>query len=162
MPFPDLDTFRAPSEGIYAMKWFDPTSHSLTGRATHLGGAGVIALLVLAASCQRGESPPRPSPSSPAPPTTVVQLPRPPVTAAYKEDIANVCDVVHRSGADKLPPGERAPSIAMWLGPNIHTENGHEFLVAIQPLTGESKASALEVEAKRVGLDGCPLAAEWR
>lgn len=84
------------------------------------------------------------------------------MTAAYKQDIANVCEAVQRSGADKLPPGERVAAIAMWLGPNIHTESGHEFLVAIQPLTGEPKAAALEFEAKRVGLDGCPLAAEWR
>lgn len=120
------------------------------------------ALLVLAASCQRGEGSPPSSDPPPATGTTVVQLPRPPVTAPYKADIANLCEAVQRSGADKLPPGDRAPSIAMWLGPNIQTEGGREFLVAIQPLTGEPKAAALEFEAKRVGLDGCPLAGEWR
>lgn len=121
-----------------------------------------ITWLVFAAACQRGEGP-TPSPNGdPRKTTTVVQLPRPPVTDAYKQDIATVCEVVQRSGADKLPPGDRAPSIAMWLGPNIQTNAGRDFLAAIQPLTGEAKAAALELEAKRVGLSGCPLAAEWR
>jgi hypothetical protein len=50
----------------------------------------------------------------------------------------------------------------MWLGPHITTEDGHKYLVEIAPLQGEAKASALEAEARRVGLGGCPLAAEWR
>lgn len=94
--------------------------------------------------------------------SVIIQLPKAPVTPEYKQDITNLCDVLHLSGADQLPPGDRSPTIAMWLGPHIKTEAGHEFLVAIQPLTGEAKAAALEVEAKRVGLDSCPLAAEWR
>lgn len=121
-----------------------------------------IIWLVLAAGCQRGEGPPRNADSPQAATATVVQLPRPEVTAEYKQDIANLCEAVQKSGADKLPPGDRAPAVAMWLGPNIRTEAGREFLVAIQPLTGETKATALEFEAKRVGLGGCPLAAEWR
>lgn len=121
-----------------------------------------ITWLILAASCQRGEGPPRNSDSPQAATTTVVQLPRPPITAEYKQDIANVCEAVQRSGADKLPAGDRSPAVAMWLGPNIQTDAGREFLVAIQPLTGEPKAAALEFEAKRVGLSGCSLAAEWR
>jgi hypothetical protein len=87
---------------------------------------------------------------------------KPAVTPAYKQDIENLCDVLHRSGADQLPAGDRAPSIAMWLGPNIKTDAGHAFLISIQPLAGEPKAKALETEAARVGLDGCALAAEWR
>jgi len=121
-----------------------------------------IIWLVFAAGCQRGEGPARSSDNPQEAATAVVQLPRPPITEAYAQDIANVCDAVQRSGADKLPPGDRAPSIAMWLGPNIQTDAGREFLVAIQPLTGEPKAAALEFEAKRVGLAGCALAAEWR
>ena len=121
-----------------------------------------IIWLVLAAGCQRGEDSAQKADLPQTSAATVVQLPRPAVTAEYKQDIANLCEAVHRSGADKLPPGDRAPSIAMWLGPNIRTSAGREFLVAIQPLTGEPKAAALEFEAKRVGLSGCSLAGEWR
>ena len=80
----------------------------------------------------------------------------------YRSDIANLCDVVARSGADKLPPGERAPTIATWLGGNLRTQEAHDYLIAIQPLVGDPKAAALEAEAARVGLVGCALAAEWR
>ncbi|MEO6774406.1 MAG: hypothetical protein ABI467_15525, partial [Kofleriaceae bacterium] len=80
----------------------------------------------------------------------------------YKADIENLCDVMTRSGADQLEPGQRNPTIAMWLGPNIKTAAGHQFLVQIQPLQGVDKALALEAEAKRVGISQCPLAAEWR
>jgi predicted metalloprotease with PDZ domain len=84
------------------------------------------------------------------------------VTPEYKQDITNLCDVLHLSGADQLPADSRTPTIAMWLGPHITTPAGHEFLVKIQPLEGMTKAAALDDEAKRVGLDGCALADEWR
>jgi hypothetical protein len=84
------------------------------------------------------------------------------VTPEYKQDITNLCDVLHLSGADQLPESSRAPTIAMWLGPHIKTSEGHSFLVTIQPLEGMAKAAALDDEAKRVGLDGCPLSDEWR
>jgi PBP1b-binding outer membrane lipoprotein LpoB len=86
--------------------------------------------------------------------------PAPP--ADYVEDITNLCDVVHLAKADELPRGDRAPIIAMWLGPHIKSSEGHDFLVKIQPLTGDAKANALEAEARKVGLSGCALAAEWR
>jgi hypothetical protein len=124
-----------------------------------------IAWIALVTACQRGDDGRRNGAGARAPQgsdSVIVQLPRAPVTAEYKQDIANLCDVLHLSGADQLPPGDRSPSIAMWLGPNIKTDAGHKFLVAIQPLSGEPKATALELEARRVGLDGCALAAEWR
>jgi hypothetical protein len=84
------------------------------------------------------------------------------VTPEYKQDITNLCDVLHLSGADQLPADSRTPTIAMWLGPHITTPAGHDFLVKIQPLEGMTKAAALDDEAKRVGLSGCALADEWR
>jgi hypothetical protein len=92
----------------------------------------------------------------------VISLPKATVTPAYKADITNLCDAVHLSGADEKPKDERWQIIAMWLGPNIKTEEGHEFLVAIQPLRGQAKIMALETEAKRVGVGRCALADEWR
>jgi hypothetical protein len=122
-----------------------------------------IACLALAAGCQadaRKSSPPHEA-ADPAG-TTIVQLPKAALTAAYKADIATLCDCVRLSGADQKPKGERWTVVAMWLGPNIKTSEGHDFLVAIQPLTGETKALALETEAKRTGLPRCELASEWR
>jgi hypothetical protein len=84
------------------------------------------------------------------------------VTPEYTQDIVNLCDVVHLSGADQLPEGSRSPSIAIWLGPHIKTPAGHDFLVKIQPLEGMAKAAALDAEAKRVGIGTCALADEWR
>lgn len=94
--------------------------------------------------------------------TTVISLPKAAVTDAYRADITTLCDCVRLSGSEDKPKDERWTVIAMWLGPNIKTSEGHEFLVAIQPLRGEAKALALETEAKRVGLTTCALATEWR
>lgn len=94
--------------------------------------------------------------------TTVISLPKAPLTDAYRADITTLCDVERLSGASEKPADERWTVIAMWLGPQIKTADGHEFLVAIQPLRGEAKALALDTEAKRVGLTGCALAATWR
>ncbi|MFT3694751.1 MAG: hypothetical protein QM831_16500 [Kofleriaceae bacterium] len=84
------------------------------------------------------------------------------IAGDYKTDIENLCDVMKRSGADQLSEGERQPVIAMWLGPNIKTTAGHDFLVKIAPLQGAEKAKALDDEATRVGITSCPLSAEWR
>jgi hypothetical protein len=113
--------------------------------------------VLAAAACQSGEAK-----ETPAGNTTVIQLPKAQVSDAYRADITTLCDVVHLSGADQKPKDERWPIIAMFLGPQIKTNEAHEFLVAIQPLQGEAKALALETEAKRVGLASCALANEWR
>ena len=84
------------------------------------------------------------------------------VSETYRADIERVCNVVARSGADQLPADERMLAIATWLGSNLETGEAHDYLVRIQPLTGEPKAAALEAEARRVGLSRCALAAEWR
>ena len=85
-----------------------------------------------------------------------------PVPEPYRSDIENLCGAVGRSGADQRPDDERALVIASWLGAHIQTQEAHEYLARIQPLDGEAKAAALEAEARRVGLTGCALAAEWR
>lgn len=115
-----------------------------------------FAWLVFAVACQRGDA------SAPPPPTPGSGVARPFVTDDYRKDIESLCNVIHLSGADEQPADARQAIIAMWLGPHITTEDGHKYLIGIQPLTGEAKARELETEARRVGLDGCPLAAEWR
>lgn len=115
-------------------------------------------LLIAAAACQNGDGSARPAP----PPASGSGTARPFVTDAYRKDIDSLCNVIHLSGADQQPEEARQAIIAMWLGPHITTEDGHKYLVSIQPLQGDAKANELEAEARRVGLGGCPLAAEWR
>lgn len=88
----------------------------------------------------------------------------PPPTATsvgYRTDIEKLCEVLARSGADQLAPGDRAFATASWLAANFQTSEVHDYLVQIQPLAPEAKAAALESEAKRVGLVHCALADEW-
>ncbi|MBS1121513.1 MAG: mucin-associated surface protein [Deltaproteobacteria bacterium] len=80
----------------------------------------------------------------------------------YAGDIEKLCNVVVRSGGDKEVGADRNFLIATWLGANLETPESRKFLARIQPLVGEQKATAIEAEAKRVGLTGCPLADEWR
>lgn len=86
----------------------------------------------------------------------------PEVSERYRSDIANLCDAVVRSGADPLSGGERVLTIANWLAAHLETPEARDYVIKIQPLVGEPKALALEAEARRVGLPGCALAAEWR
>jgi hypothetical protein len=83
-------------------------------------------------------------------------------TEPYRADIENLCDVLARSGADKMASNERTLVIANWLAARIQTAEAHAYLVKIQPLNGQDKADALDAEAKRVGLSSCALSAEWR
>jgi hypothetical protein len=121
-----------------------------------------IAVLLAAAACQSGNA----EQASPSPQqtgsSTIISLPKAQVTDAYRTDITNLCDSLRLSGAIDQPKDEQWQHLAMWLGPHITTDAGHEFLVAIQPLQGDAKAIALESEAKRVGLAKCDLANEWR
>jgi hypothetical protein len=81
---------------------------------------------------------------------------------AYAGDIEKLCDVVRLSGADADPDVDRRLPIVNWLAANLTTHESRQFLARIQPLVGEQKADALDAEARRVGLSGCALAAEWR
>ena len=118
-----------------------------------------LALVLIVAACQEGKQQQKVVDQKS---TTVISLPTPEITPEYRADITTLCDVVKLSGAEDKPKDERWQVIAMWLGPQIKTTDGHEFLVAIQPLKGEAKALALDTEAKRVGLTTCALATEWR
>jgi hypothetical protein len=84
------------------------------------------------------------------------------VPEQYRSDIANLCDVVARSGAEQLGAGARAYTTATWLAANLKTQEARDYMIRIQPLVGEPKATALEAEARRVGLSGCALADAWR
>lgn len=86
----------------------------------------------------------------------------PQVSAAYRADIENLCDVIARSGAEQLAETERTLTTANWLAAHLQTQEARDYLVRIQPLVGDAKAAALEAEAKRAGLPHCALADTWR
>ena len=108
-------------------------------------------LLVVCLGCQKGEG------DAPASGQSVRAAPP---GSGYAKDIEALCDVIARSGAPD--DDSRTMLIANWLAANLTTPESRQFLIKIQPLQGEAKANALEAEAKRVGLSGCALAAEWR
>ena len=120
-------------------------------------------LLLVGFACNsepRRDTSAAPTPA-PAPPPT--QVPEPGSAATgYAGDIEKLCDVIARSGTEQSASDERMLLVANWLAANLETQEARDFLVQIQPLVGEDKARALEAEAKRVGLAGCALAAEWR
>jgi len=126
--------------------------------------AAAAALAGLAASagfgCQAKGSPPPGDPPAPPPAAAAAAAPAP--AAAYAGDIAKLCDVRRLSGADTDPASDPRLPIANWLAANLTTDEARRFLARIQPLVGVEKAEALEAEARRVGLSGCTLAAEWR
>ncbi|HEX3763249.1 MAG TPA: hypothetical protein VHW23_31360 [Kofleriaceae bacterium] len=107
--------------------------------------AYLLAVLGVVAGCQRATG------------TAAVAVSEP-----YRADITRLCDVVAQSGADRQPPDERLMTVVNWLPTHLTTPESHQFLVRIQPLEGAAKADALDAEARRVGLPGCALAAEWR
>ena len=117
-------------------------------------------MMVFAACSDHHETPPAAEkPAAAVAPAAPVG----PIADDYKADIDNLCNVIVRSGADQYTTSaEQQPLIAMWLGPNIKTKAGHDFLIKIAPWQGVAKADALDAEAQRVGIAGCPLAAEWR
>ena len=144
--------------------------------------ASVVAVIALAAGCQSGSASQAPVPVAVAPAATVV-VPAPasppipaapkPATApgaptpaadaaAYAADIANLCNVMERSGAKDYPEGQNIVPMAEFLGANIKTQAAKDFMIRVQPLAGEAHAAALDAEATSVGLSGCALSAVWR
>jgi len=146
-------------------------SRGIAGSATSLDVNAIPWLvLVLIAGCQSTDKADKADQAASAPAATAPATPTAPAPgggpaptgAAYKADIGKLCDVVSLSGAAGMEAGDRSYTIAQWLPANLTTPESKQFLVKIQPLVGNAKAAALEDEAKRVGLPGCALAAEWR
>lgn len=123
----------------------------------------VFALLAASVGCGRDrEAPKATEGAGAAVPGTPTSVAAPSGATGYAGDIDKLCNVVVLAKADQVPSGERALPIANWLAANLTTPESRQFLVKIQPLVGTAKADALDAEARRVGLTGCALAAEWR
>ena len=110
-----------------------------------------LALLVVSA-CQSDDKPAKQQPTAVAASDD----------KTYAEDIGRLCDSMSLSGADKLEKLERVAPHSKWLGENLKNKAAQDYLIKTSPLKGEARAAAYEAEAKRVGLAGCALAAEFR
>ncbi len=107
--------------------------------------------------------PPATAPTAPAAtPASPASPAGPPPSKEYAADIEKLCDVVRLAGVEGDRTNDRLLLIANWLAANLTTAESRQFLVRIQPLGDEPKADALDAEARRVGLPGCNLSAEWR
>jgi hypothetical protein len=106
--------------------------------------------VLLLAACQKGEEPRAGAPERGVPTQ---------IDAAYRADVQRICDVLSLSGADQVSPSERTALTAQWLGDNLETEAGVDFMIAFK--SAPDPAAALRDEASRLGLPGCPLADSW-
>jgi hypothetical protein len=84
------------------------------------------------------------------------------ITAGYRADISRLCNVMHLSGADEQAPEERVYTTANWLGNNLETQQGRDYLVTFTQASDPDKPKTLLAEAKRVGVSPCPLADHWQ
>jgi hypothetical protein len=80
----------------------------------------------------------------------------------YASDIRKLCNVMTLSGAGSATERQKPLLTAQWLGANIQTKEAHDFMIKVRELDGEARAKAYEDEAKKVGIDDCPIASEWR
>ncbi len=140
--------------------------------------SAVAAVLVLGASgCQGGDTTAGASPAATRPtgPTGATGATGPTgptgatgatgagaTTADYAKDIDRLCNVMARSGADQQGPGDQMLTTATWLSENLKTPESKQFMLRTNQLAAPERVAALEAEAGRVGLAGCPLAALWR
>jgi hypothetical protein len=116
-------------------------------------GGGVkrcLLVLFVASGCQSDDKPAKPAAAAASDDKT------------YAADIGRLCDSMSLSGADKMAKLERVAPHSKWLGENLETKAAQEFLIKTAPLKGAARADAYDAEAKRVGLAGCALAAEFR
>ncbi|MBT8495801.1 MAG: hypothetical protein KJO07_22350 [Deltaproteobacteria bacterium] len=118
-----------------------------------------VAVVVLSA-CQGGGE----SESETSEPGAVNANETPPAKAAaadYAGDIERICNAEQLSGADQLDEGARSMHVAQWLGGNIKTEDGRQFLASLARAKAGAKVELLNSQAAKLGLDGCALAKAW-
>ena len=90
--------------------------------------------------------------------------PKPSVDPAgpdYAGDIDRICNAETRSGASEMEEGARPVTVAQWLGANIQTGEGRQFLVTLAKTRPADKSKMLLAESTKVGLKACALAKAW-
>lgn len=101
---------------------------------------------VLSTSCERGESKGKEGAFESSP---------------FGRDLDRICHAEERSGAKAEPEGGRAITVANWLGQNLESQAGRDFLGRLARTAPADKAQLLTAEAAKLGIDPCPLAGAW-
>jgi len=83
------------------------------------------------------------------------------VPAAYRADIENLCHAEERSGALEQDESTRQMLVASWLANAVQTDEAREFLAGLAAVAPAEKAKRRAAEAKRAGVDPCPIANVW-
>lgn len=84
------------------------------------------------------------------------------VSAAYKRDLDNMCHAEERSGALDQDESTRQTLVATWLASTIQTQEARAFLAELAKAPSGEKGALIAKEAKRVGVEPCPLASVWK
>jgi hypothetical protein len=83
------------------------------------------------------------------------------LTTPFARDVERICYCQEHSGALERPEGERTLIIAQWLGANLESDKGRDFLAEVARVAPAEKVTLLDREALSAGLPGCPLARTW-
>ena len=139
-----------PQEGRRAKPW---TPRLRTGKVAYMAIATKLGHWALAAAgfallsgtgCQRGE------------------VPREWKQSALGRDVDRICHVMKYSGAEQEGQENHAYMTAQWLGENLESGEGRDFLVEIAQLDATRKVQRLEAKAQQLGVTECPTVAMWR
>lgn len=106
----------------------------------------VVAAMI--AGCQQGS-------------TSDPESTRPAATTPYGRDVERICYCQEHSGALERPEAERTLIVARWLGANLESDQGRDFLAEVSRSSPADKVVLLDREALSAGLPGCPLARTW-
>jgi hypothetical protein len=78
---------------------------------------------------------------------------------SYREALRKICKVDELAGlASEEDPLEKSQKREDWLSEQVENPDAIYFRTMLKVQSAEEKSAALRAEAKKSGLDGCPLA----
>jgi len=79
----------------------------------------------------------------------------------YAVDIEQICHAEQRSGALEQDPSMRSVQVASWLASNLVTDDSRALLGRLAAMAPKQKAETLAAEAKKLGIEPCPMVTVW-
>jgi len=80
---------------------------------------------------------------------------------AYVRDMDAICNCEEKSGALDLEEAARGFHIAQWLGQNVRSQKGRDFLAELASRGPQEKVKLLSRESSKLGMHACALATTW-
>jgi len=165
LQLPSLATQNSPPRGgLRSDCHLQPQAPGLCGSMFRCLGAWSLAvvLLAVAPACQQGPvSRHEKGAATDEPGAAPVEVAKAQAGDPYRRDVDRICNSEAQSGALELEEGARAMHVAQWLGANIESQDGREFLASLSRADPKGKASLLMQESQRLGLGECALAKAW-